>query len=98
MERQIKYWILEFEFSEEKKKALDDISEQYHMTYDEIFKSAVLHLIDHPEEFAIRNKLFPEQEKSEDIKLIRVFPAYEDETDEEARSRAVEAEERETEK
>ena len=52
MEKAIRYWVFEFQFSEEKKKALDELTAKYQMTYDEFFNAAITRLIEHPKEFA----------------------------------------------
>ena len=87
MEKEIKYWIFEFQFPEEKKKALDELTERYQMTYDEFFNAALTRLIEHPEEFATLGAL--RELDGEEIKLIREYPVFEGETEEEARNRAI---------
>lgn len=87
MEKAIQYWVFEFQFSEEKKKALDGLTAKYQMTYDEFFNAAIIRLIEHPEEFATLGAL--RELDGEEIKLIREYPVFEGETEEEARNRAI---------
>ena len=87
MEKEIKYWIFEFQFPEEKKRTIDELTAKYQMTYDEFFNAALTQLIEHPEEFATLGAL--RELDGEEIKLIREYPVFVGETDEEARNRAV---------
>ena len=46
MEKEIKYWIFEFQFPEEKKRDLDELTAKYQMTYDGFFNAALTWLIE----------------------------------------------------
>ena len=74
MEKVIQYWVFEFQFPEEKKKALDELTKRYQMTYDEFFSAAITRLIEHPEEFATLGAL--REPDGEGIKLIRESIRY----------------------
>ena len=87
IEKVIRYWVFEFQFPEEKKKALDELTAKYQMTYDEFFNAAITRLIEHPEEFATLGAL--REPDGEEIKLIREYPVFEGETEEEARNRVI---------
>ena len=79
--------IFEFQFPDEKKKALDELTAKYQLTYDEFFNAAITRLIEHPEVFATLGTL--RELDGEEIKLIREYPVFEGETEEEARNRAI---------
>ena len=87
MEKEIKYWIFEFQFPDEKKKALDELTAKYQMTYDGFFNAALTWLIENPEEFATLGAL--RELDGEEIKLVREYPVFVGETDEEARNRVI---------
>ena len=87
MKKEIKYWIFEFQFPDEKKRDLDALTAKYQMTYDEFFNAALTWLIENPDEFATMGAL--RELDGEEIKLIREYPVFVGETDEEARNRAI---------
>ena len=57
------------------------------MTYDGFFNAALTWLIENPDEFATLGAL--REMDGEEIKLVREYPVFEGETDEEARNRAI---------
>ena len=97
-DKRIKYWIYEFDMSEEKKMEIDAVCTACELTLDEFMEAAVENAIQ-------RAKIDPdnlrkdieESEKDSEIRLIRYYPVYKGETEAQARKRTLleEAEEAE---
>lgn len=93
----IRYWIYEMEMPEECWKELDAACTSCRMTMDEFINTALRNFIylaeNEPEQF---EKIFMEitehPESSSDIRIVRYYPVYADETDEQARDRKIKEE------
>lgn len=80
----IKYWIYEFEMSDETLELINKVCSQLRLTRDELFdvalKYAVRQAEEDPEGFK-RSCLEAEQSSDIDIKQIRSYPVYKGETE-----------------
>ena len=89
-DKRIKYWIYEFDMSEEKKMEIDAVCTACELTLDEFMEAAVENAIQ-------RAKIDPdnlrkdieESEKDSEIKLVRYYPVYKGETEAQARKRTL---------
>ena len=92
--KEILYYIYEMEMPEECRKIIQEAAEKAHMTTDQLFCGWLKYLVENPEETkkvkADWDALSVEERaKYEQIKLVRIYPVHEGESDEAARAIAV---------
>ena len=80
----IKYWIYEFEMSDETAEMINELCSQLRLTRDELFEEALKYSIRQAEEDPVGFKqkfIELEQGNDIDIKQIRSYSVYEGETE-----------------
>lgn len=87
-ESRIKYWIYEFDMTEEMSNAINRVLEACEMTLDEFFAAAVQSALNDPEgtKEACR-EMAENPENYLPINLVRFYPVYRDETEAQAKRR-----------
>ena len=94
----IKYWIIEMQFSDTALSKFRQLCEEAGLTMDEYFKRVLQYGIDHPEEMEQMieeaQKEPPSEDDCADVKVIRIFPVYDSESEREAKERAIREEKR----
>lgn len=89
-EREIDYWIYEFQMPDEEKKRLLDMAASLGMTSDEFIQTSFRYAMDHPDESEKEAKLQQiRQANALGICLVRMYPVYQGETEAQAYRRAV---------
>lgn len=89
-EREIDYWIYEFQMPDEEKKRLLDMAASLGMTSDEFIQASFRYAMDHPDESEKEAKLQKiQQANSLGIRLVKMYPVYQGETEAQAYRRAV---------
>ena len=89
----IQYWIYEFQMPDEEKKRLLDMAASLGMTSDEFVQASFRYAMDHPEESEREAKLQQIQKaNSLGIRLVKMYPVYQGETEAQAYQRAVKEE------
>ena len=89
-ERDIDYWIYEFQMPDEDKKRLLDMAASLGMTSDEFIQASFRYAMDHPDESAKEAKLQQiQQANALGIRLVKMYPVYQGETEAQAYQRAV---------
>ena len=92
-ERDIDYWIYEFQMPDEDKKKLLDMAASLGMMSDEFIQASFRYAMDHPEESEREAKLQQIQKaNSRGIRLVKMYPVYQGETEAQAYQRAVKEE------
>ena len=90
-EREIDYWIYEFQMPDEEKKKLLDMAASLGMTSDEFIQASFRYAMDHPDESDKEAKLQKiQQANAQGIRLVRMYPVYQGETEAQAYRRTVE--------
>ena len=89
--KEILYYIYEMEMPEEYRKRLLEVAEKEHMTTDQLLCGWLKYLVDHSEEAAKVKADWDalsaeERTEYEQIKLVRVYPVHESESEEIARA------------
>lgn len=92
--KEILYYIYEMEMPEECRKIIQEAAEKAHMTTDQLFCGWLKYLVENPEETKKVKAdwdalIVEERAKYEQIKLVRIYPVHEGESDEAARAIAV---------
>ena len=89
----IQYWIYEFQMPDEEKKRLLDMATSLGITTDEFVQASFRYAMDHPEESEREAKLQQIQKANAlGIRLVKMYPVYQSETDAQALRRAKEEE------
>ncbi len=91
----IKYWIYEFEMSDETAEMINELCSQLRLTRDELFEEALKYSIRQAEEDSVGFKqkfIELEQGNDIDIKQIRSYPVYKGETERQALARKLQEE------
>lgn len=90
-DRDIRYWIYEFEMPQEVKDDFEKIARENEMTADEFFEASLLSAMEHPAETAAAIRKSYERYPNEDfgIRLVRKYPVHNGETEAQARKRAI---------
>ena len=92
-ERDIDYWIYEFQMPDEDKKRLLDMAASLGMTSDEFIQASFRYAMDHPDESEKEAKLQQiQQVNALGIRLVKMYPVYQGETEAQAYRRAVKEE------
>ena len=92
-EREIDYWIYEFQMPDEEKKKLLDMATSLGMTSDEFIQASFRYAMDHPDESEKEAKLQQIQRANAlGIRLVKMYPVYQGETEAQAYRRAVKEE------
>ena len=92
-EREIDYWIYEFQMPDEEKKRLLDMAASLGMTSDEFIQASFRYAMDHPEEPEREAKLQQIQRANAlSIRLVKMYPVYQGETEAQAYRRVKEEE------
>ena len=92
-EREIDYWIYEFQMPDEEKKRLLDMAASLGMTSDEFIQTSFRYAMDHPDDSEKEAKLQQiQQANALGICLVRMYPVYQGETEAQAYRRAKEEE------
>ena len=89
----IQYWIYEFQMPDEDKKRLLDMAGSLGMTSDEFIQKSFRYAMDHPEESekeAVLQQI--QQANALGIRLVKMYPVYQGETEAQAYRRAVKEE------
>jgi len=92
--RRIRYYIYEIEMPPENRRQLIEIAVKEHVSVDELFSQGIAYSIEHPEDLKAWKENFyklpeDERERLNRIRLVRVYPVEEGQTDEEARILAI---------
>ena len=89
----IQYWIYEFQMPDEEKKRLLDMAASLGITTDEFVQASFRYAMDHPEESEREAKLQQIQRANAlGIRLVKMYPVYQGETEAQAYRRAVKEE------
>lgn len=89
----IQYWIYEFQMPDEEKKRLLDMAASLGITTDEFVQASFRYAMDHPEESEREAKLQQIQKANAlGIRLVKMYPVYQGETEAQAYRRAVKEE------
>lgn len=89
-EREIDYWIYEFQMLDEDKKRLLDMATSLGMTSDEFIQASFRYAMDHPDESEKEAKLQKiQQANALGIRLVKMYPVYQGETEAQACRRAI---------
>lgn len=89
----IQYWIYEFQLPDEEKKRLLDMAASLGITTDEFVQASFRYAMDHPEESEREAKLQQIQKANAlGIRLVKMYPVYQGETEAQAYRRAVKEE------
>ena len=89
----IQYWIYEFQMPDEEKKRLLDMAASLGITTDEFVQASFRYAMDHPEESEREAKLQQIQKANAlGIRLVKMYPVYQRETEAQAYRRAVKEE------
>ena len=89
----IQYWIYEFQMPEEEKKRLLDMAASLGMTSDEFIQASFRYAMDHPDESEKEAKLQKiQQANALGIRLVKMYPVYQGETEAQAYRRSKEEE------
>ena len=92
-EREIDYWIYEFQMPDEEKKRLLDMAASLGMTSDEFIQTSFRYAMDHPDDSEKEAKLQQiQQANARGICLVRMYPVYQGETEAQAYRRVKEEE------
>lgn len=92
-ERDIDYWIYEFQMPDEDKKRLLDMAASLGMTSDEFIQASFRYAMDHPDESEKEAKLQQiQQANALGIRLVKMYPVYQGETEAQAYRRSKEEE------
>lgn len=84
-EREIDYWIYEFQMPDEEKKKLLDMAASLGMTSDEFIQASFRYAMDHPDESDKEAKLQKTQQANAlGIRLVKMYPVYQGETEAQA--------------
>ena len=84
-EREIDYWVYEFQMPDEEKKKLLDMAASLGMTSDEFIQASFRYAMDHPDESDKEAKLQKiQQTNSLGIRLVKMHPVYQGETETQA--------------
>ena len=91
--KEIDYWIYEFQMPDEEKKRLLDMAASLGMTSDEFIQASFRYAMDHPDESEKEAKLQQiQQANALGIRLVKMYPVYQGETEAQAYQRAVKEE------
>ena len=93
-ERCIKYYVWEIEMPEDYADQLRQIAAKENMTLDEMTEKALMHITEYQEILAAWKAeldVLPQEQKSRlgEVNVARIYPVYADETETEARERAI---------
>ena len=92
-ERDIDYWIYEFQMPDEEKKRLLDMAASLGMSSDEFIQASFRYAMDHPDESEKEAKLQQiQQANALGIRLVKMYPVYQGETEAQAYRRVKEEE------
>jgi|GEM_PF-6003985 len=84
----IKYWVYEFDMTEEMSDTVNRVLEACEMTLDEFFAAAIQSALDDPEGTRKAcQEMAENQENNLPINLVRLYPVYRDETEAQAKRR-----------
>ena len=92
--QRIRYYIYEIEMPSEDWQRIIGITAQEHISVDELFSGWMRYSIQHPEELIAWKEAYlklPQEEKERlnRIRLVRIYPVEEGQTEEEARATAI---------
>lgn len=95
--RRIMYYVFEMEMPPEDRWRIIEIAVREHISVDELFSRWIAYSIEHPDELRAWKEAYdnlPEEEKERlnRIRLVRIFPVEEGQSDEEARAAAIQKE------
>ena len=86
----IRYWIYEFEMQEEVRKAFFQVLDKLELTPEEFIRLSLIEAIKDPERARkMHEEMMNHPEELPDIRLVRYYPVYKNETEAKARKRKI---------